>query len=151
VDHHEVYFEGMPPGPAGEVLRRHGDQMEALGYGYYRAHGRVDDTMNLGGIKTSSAEIERVTSHVEGVRETAAIAVPPAEGGPSQLVVYAVIAEGGVDDPTALRFALQRAIGEELNPLFKIHEVRTVEALPRTASNKVMRRVLRDRYLKERG
>jgi acyl-coenzyme A synthetase/AMP-(fatty) acid ligase len=29
--------------------------------------------------------------------------------------------------------------------------VRTVETLPRTASNKVMRRVLRDRYLKDRG
>ena len=148
-DHHEVYFEGMPPGPGGQVLRRHGDQMEALGYGYYRAHGRVDDTMNLGGIKTSSAEIERVTSHLPGVRETAAIAVPPPGGGPSQLVIYVVVEEGSSGDAEALRAAMQRAIREQLNPLFKIHQVRIAELLPRTASNKVMRRVLRKRHLED--
>lgn len=32
-------------------LRRHGDVFERLGGGYYSAHGRSDDTMNLGGIK----------------------------------------------------------------------------------------------------
>ena len=32
-------------------LRRHGDEFERLPKGYYRALGRVDDTMNLGGIK----------------------------------------------------------------------------------------------------
>ena len=32
-------------------LRRHGDEMERLPNGYYVAHGRADDTMNLGGIK----------------------------------------------------------------------------------------------------
>jgi len=90
-DHHEVYFEGMPRGPDGEMLRRHGDQMERLGGGYARAHGRVDDTMNLGGIKTSSAEIERACNRVDGVHETAAIAVAPRGGGPSQLVIYAVM------------------------------------------------------------
>jgi acetyl-CoA synthetase len=32
-----------------------------------------------------------------------------------------------------------------LNPLFKIHQVTVIDALPRTASHKIMRRVLRDR------
>lgn len=32
-------------------LRRHGDIVERLVGGFYRAHGRADDTMNLGGIK----------------------------------------------------------------------------------------------------
>ncbi|MEE9269077.1 MAG: AMP-binding protein, partial [Candidatus Krumholzibacteria bacterium] len=36
-DHHEVYYEGTPTGPGGELLRRHGDQMERLGGGYYQA------------------------------------------------------------------------------------------------------------------
>jgi hypothetical protein len=35
----------------GQTLRRHGDEIERTVGGYYRAHGRVDDTMNLGGIK----------------------------------------------------------------------------------------------------
>lgn len=34
-----------------QVLRRHGDVFELTSRGYYHAHGRADDTMNLGGIK----------------------------------------------------------------------------------------------------
>jgi acetyl-CoA synthetase len=44
---------------------------------------------------------------------------------------------------------MQRAIAARLNPLFKIYDVVVAEALPRTASNKVMRRVLRDNYARE--
>ena len=49
-DHYDVYFKGMPLWN-GKVLRRHGDMFEFTSKGYYRAHGRADDTMNLGGIK----------------------------------------------------------------------------------------------------
>lgn len=35
----------------GRQLRRHGDELQRLPNGYYVANGRVDDTMNLGGIK----------------------------------------------------------------------------------------------------
>jgi acyl-coenzyme A synthetase/AMP-(fatty) acid ligase len=38
-----------------QVLRRHGDEFERTPDGYYRAHGRADDTMNLGGIKVPNA------------------------------------------------------------------------------------------------
>ena len=77
-DHDEVYFAEAPrPG-----LRRHGDALERLADGYYRIHGRVDDTMNLSGIKVSSAEIEEVLNGVKGIQETAAVAVSPKDGGP---------------------------------------------------------------------
>jgi acetyl-CoA synthetase len=144
-DHHEVYFEGAPRGPVGQVLRRHGDRLERLPGGGFRAHGRADDTMNLGGIKVSSAEIERVLNATDGVLETAAVAVPPREGGPERLFVFAVARPGAALLADQLRPAFQSAIRERLNPLFRVHEVRVVDALPRTASNKVMRRVLRDR------
>ena len=98
--------------------------------------------MNLGGIKVSAAEIERVLNTVEGVSETAAIAAEPPGGGPSQLVVYAVLNKP-IED---LQPALQHVLRNQLNPLFKIADVALVEALPRTASNKVMRRVLRAQY-----
>jgi acetyl-CoA synthetase len=127
-------------------LRRHGDQMERLPNGYYRAHGRVDDTMNLGGIKVSAAEIEQALNSVEEICETAAIAISPPEGGPSQLVIYAVVTPDREKDKEALKASLQIAIAQHLNPLFKIRDLILVDALPRTASNKVMRRVLRDRY-----
>jgi acetyl-CoA synthetase len=145
-DHHEVYYADTPPGPNGELLRRHGDEMEALAGGFYRAHGRADDTMNLGGIKVSSAEIERTLGSVDGVVETAAVAFNPPDGGPSLLVIYAVMLPEASLADEALKKEMQRAIAGKLNPLFKIHEVVPVAALPRTASNKVMRRVLRDEY-----
>ena len=147
-NHHKVYFEGTPESPHGVPLRRHGDQVERLGGGYYRIHGRVDDTMNLGGIKVSSAEIEQTLNSVSSVSETAAIAVSPADGGPSQLVIYVVLLPGTDVTAEELKTSLQAAIRRNLNPLFKIHDVMIVDELPRTASNKVMRRVLRDRYFR---
>ncbi len=143
-DHHEEYYAGCPAGPEGQVLRRHGDEMHVLGGGYWAAGGRADDTMNLGGIKVSSVELEAVMNRHPGVAETAAIAVRPSGGGADQLVVYVVPAGGG--DPDVLRGELQKRVKNELNPLFRIHDVVLIEALPRTASNKVMRRELRASY-----
>lgn len=143
-DHDEVYYAGVPDSDV--VLRRHGDHMERLPNGYYRALGRVDDTMNLGGVKISSAELERVVGAVVGVVEVAAVAVSPAGGGPSRLVIYGVPGPGVQADPEVWKRHMQQAIRSELNPLFKIHEVVVVDVLPRTASAKVMRRELRARY-----
>jgi acetyl-CoA synthetase len=42
---------------------------------------------------------------------------------------------------------MQSAIKRDLNPLFKIQDLVLINALPRTASNKVMRRELRDREI----
>jgi len=143
-DHDEVYSAGLPE--ADVPLRRHGDQMERTPEGGYRAHGRTDDTMNLGGIKVSSADLERVVGTIEGVAETAAIAVAPQEGGPDRLVVYAVPASGSQADPDHWRVEMQHAIRTQLNPLFQLDEVVVIDELPRTASQKVMRRTLRARH-----
>ncbi len=142
-DHQAAYFSGCPKGPHGEVLRRHGDEMQVLADGYYRALGRADDTMNLGGIKVSSVELERVMNRVTGVVETAAVAASPKRGGPAELEVHAVVDPGVWTDGAALQAELQSRLRTELNPLFKITRVRIRESLPRTASNKVMRRLLR--------
>ena len=145
-DHHQVYYDRTPHLPNTSIpLRRHGDRLERLPNGYYRAQGRVDDTMNLGGIKVSAAEIERVLNAEAGVRETAAVAVAPLEGGPSQLVVYAVLEPDVARTRKELEASLQAAIRQHLNPMFKIDDLRIVDDLPRTASNKIMRRLLRDR------
>ena len=128
-DHHEVYFAGTPTRPDGTRLRRHGDQMQRLPGGYYRAHGRVDDTMNLGGIKISSAEVERVLNSVEGVRETGAISVVPADGGLEHLVVYVVPERRAESNDRRLKVALQQVLAERLNSLFRIHELIVVETL----------------------
>ncbi len=147
-DHHEEYYANTPQGPGGQLLRRHGDELQRFANSYFRAHGRTDDCMNLGGIKASSLQIEEVVGGVEGVRETAAVAVSPPGGGPSMLVVYAVPAGETELNAADLRSAMQQAIRAELNPLFQVHNVVITEALPRTASNKVLRRELRAEYEK---
>ncbi|HEY9696730.1 MAG TPA: AMP-binding protein [Trichocoleus sp.] len=145
-DHHQVYFADTPHSSRSTSLRRHGDYLEQLPNGYYRVCGRVDDSMNLGGIKVSSAEIEQAINQVDDICEAAAIALSPTEGGPSQLIIYAVVAPNTQRTTAALKALLQATIAQSLNPLFKIRDLVIVNALPRTASNKVMRRVLRDQY-----
>ncbi|XP_016180187.1 probable acyl-activating enzyme 17, peroxisomal isoform X2 [Arachis ipaensis] len=144
-DHYDVYFKGMPV-YNGKVLRRHGDVFERTAKGYYHAHGRADDTMNLGGIKVSSVEIERLCNGVDSsILETAAIGVPPSGGGPEQLVVAVVFKNPSTttQDLHQLRISFNSALQKKLNPLFRVSRVVSLPSLPRTASNKVMRRVLR--------
>jgi acetyl-CoA synthetase len=148
-DHDEVYYANCPRGPNGELLRRHGDQVARLPGGYFMAQGRADDTMNLGGIKVSSLELERVLAFHPAVFEAAAVAVQPDGEGAEKLVVFTVLAEDS--DLEELRRELGKAIATELNPLFKIHDLVVVDSLPRTASNKLMRRELRTGYGKKRA
>lgn len=93
-DHDAVYYEGCPAGPRGEVLRRHGDHTQRLHHGYFRAQGRADDGMNLGGIKVSPLELERVIDGHPAVYESAAVAVQPEGEGAERLVVF-IVPEGG--------------------------------------------------------
>ncbi|CAA6662868.1 unnamed protein product [Spirodela intermedia] len=149
-DHEKVYLEGMPI-YNGMQLRRHGDIIERTVGGYYRVHGRADDTMNLGGIKTSSVEIERICNRADAnILETAAVSVRMHNGGPEQLVIFVVPKDRSSDwEAGVLETKFQRAIRANLNPLFKVSFVRVVAEFPRTASNKLLRRVLRDQMKKE--
>ncbi len=147
-DHHEVYYDGCPAGPNGQLLRRHGDQVARLPGGFFRAQGRSDDTMNLGGIKVSSLELERVVDSHPAVYESAAVAVQPEGEGAERLVLFVVPAGNAAVDRERLAAELKTTIAERLNPLFRIHDLVVVENLPRTASNKLMRRELRSRYMK---
>ncbi|XP_015061228.1 probable acyl-activating enzyme 17, peroxisomal [Solanum pennellii] len=147
-DHNEIYFKGMPV-LNGKVLRRHGDVFERTSKGYYHAHGRADDTMNLGGIKVSSLEIERICNVVdENILETAAVGVPPAAGGPEKLVIAVVFKDSDNLEQKLvnLLISFNTALQRKLNPLFKVSSIVPLPSLPRTATNKVMRRVLRQQF-----
>ncbi len=165
-DHFQTYFEGTPTVNGLPHLRRHGDYfrrfISRLG-SIFVAGGRADDTMNLGGIKISSAEIERVLNQVDGIIETAAVSHSQ-KGGPDRLYIFAVAdpSNGAVTDEAnattasaspasettepnaALLSKMNKAIKSQLNPLFKIDSVQIVDSMPRTSSGKVMRRKLRD-------
>jgi len=146
-NHHDVYFAGMPLSSEGKRLRRHGDEISLDKEGFYTIIGRTDDTMKLNGIKTSAAEIENVLAHLPEIIETAAIAVAPKTGGPSQLIIYAVMKDKSkAVDTEKLKKQMQAEISNHLNPFFKIHEVILIDTLPRTYSNKMQRRKLREAY-----
>ena len=130
------------------MLGVHGDEIERLSNGHYRIVGRSDDTMNLGGIKVGCAEIERVVNLLNGIRESAAIAVPSPGGGPSELVVFVGLEESSAQTEAKLKGMMQKAIRTHLNPLFQIAHVCILSCLPRTASNKILRRELRDHFTK---
>ena len=151
-NHHNAYYKNTPKHP--QVLRRHGDELMRFDpdihqdlRNYYRTLGRVDDAMNLGGIKVSATQIEAVINSLDFVKESAAIAVSPKDGGPSMLVVYYVENTSEISNEEYLKLA-QKIVRSNLNPLFKVSGLVKIEALPRTASNKVMRRKLRDNYSK---
>lgn len=144
-DHHKEYYDGVPKGPNGEILRRHGDAFEKIdfhGWHFYRSVGRTDDVMNLGGIKISAVEIEEVLNGHSSVFESAAVSAISAGGGLERLLVF-IVPEKEIGEPTVLKAELQQLLNDRLNPLFKIAEVRLIEKLPRTTSNKLMRRELR--------
>lgn len=145
-DHYICYYTGMPQLVPERLLRRHGDALMRLDNGYFQALGRADDTMNLGGIKISSAEIERVLNCIDGIKETAAIAIKPPGGGPEQLLICAVLEDASRKNNNWYQI-MQQAIKDHLNPLFKIERIEWLEQLPRTASNKIMRRLLRNEYI----
>ena len=139
-DHFAEYYEGLPQGPNGEVLRRHGDQLERLGGGYYRHHGRIDDMINLNGVKTSAEEIRSAIGH-EAVYDAKPTAVDVDGSGQHVLVIYAVPRDPTqVDSPDfreRLRQDFRRAIKEKLNPLLAhVHDVVLVPELPQAGPGK---------------
>jgi len=144
-DHTETYYTDTPTVEGHSQLRRHGDHFRRLKAEFgpvYVAGGRADDTMNLGGIKISSAEIERVLNQIDGVIETAAVSHSES-GGPGRLIVFVVCQPESKTTQSDLRLAMNKTIKSQLNPLFKIHSIEIIDSMPRTASGKVMRRKLR--------
>jgi acetyl-CoA synthetase len=142
-NHYNTYYKGVP-NLEGQVLRRHGDAMEKLENGYYKGRGRIDDAMNLGGIKVSALQIETVICRLNVVKECAAISVEPLGGGPSKLVIFFVAQkEMGKNE---VLIAMQKQIKRELNPLFKVADLVKIDTLPRTASHKLKREELRNQY-----
>src|SRR5205823_14588669 len=116
-DHVQEYFAGVPRGPEGELLRRHGDQVERIGGSFFRHYGRMDDMINLNGVKTSSEEIRGVISS-DLVSDAKPISVDLEGSGQHRLVVFAVPRDphqiSSKDFAERLRKEFQREIKERL-------------------------------------
>ena len=119
----------------------HGDWASIDAAGHWFLHGRSDDTIKLAGKRLGPAEVESVLVGHPQVVEAAAIGMPDALKGET-LVAYVVLAPD--TDPTdALRDELRTRVADALGKSFRPSAVRFTAALPKTRSNKIMRRTIR--------
>jgi 2-furoate---CoA ligase len=98
--------------------------------------GRVDDMINSGGENIHPLEVEDVLSAHPGVREVAVIGAADDRWG--QRVVAIVVGEASEEQLDA------HCLGSSLAAFKRPREYRFVPALPKSASGKILRRVLRD-------
>jgi acetyl-CoA synthetase len=118
----------------------HGDWAYRDADGHWYILGRSDDTLNVAGKRLGPAEVESVLAVHEAVAESAAVGIPdPIKG--QTIWCYCVVRDSAtVGD--ALRQELSDLIVASLGAPFRPGKVWFVEALPKTRSAKVMRRVI---------
>ena len=115
--------------------------------GYYWIIGRTDDVIKVAGYRLGSAEIESALVSHAAVSEAAAIGLPHDLKG--HAIHTYVILQAGLNGSKQLEAELIEHVSREMGPIAKPEAVEFVEALPKTRSGKIMRRVLKARALGE--
>jgi acetyl-CoA synthetase len=118
----------------GDGARRDAD-------GYFWIMGRVDDVINVSGHRLGTMEIESALVSHATVAEAAVVGRPDDMKG--QAVVAFVTLEGGRHGDEKLRDQLRAHVVKEIGALARPDEIRFSDALPKTRSGKIMRRLLR--------
>ncbi|MEK6323037.1 MAG: acetate--CoA ligase [Acidobacteriota bacterium] len=123
-----VYF-------AGDGARKDED-------GYFWIMGRVDDVINVSGHRLSTMEVESALVAHPRVAEAAVVARPDSIKG--QAIAAFVTLELGNEPSDELKEELRRWVTKEIGALAKPDDIRFSDALPKTRSGKIMRRLLRE-------
>jgi acetyl-CoA synthetase len=119
----------------GDAARRDED-------GYYWVLGRVDDVMNVSGHRLSTMELESALVRHPAVAEAAVVGKPHEITG--QAVAAFVTLKAGNWDKEKLTDELKKWVGHEIGPFARPEQIRFTDALPKTRSGKIMRRLLRE-------
>ncbi|HTJ43367.1 MAG TPA: acetate--CoA ligase [Kofleriaceae bacterium] len=132
----KTYF-GEVPGVyfAGDGARKDPD-------GYVWVMGRVDDVINVAGHRLSTMEVESALVSHPKVAEAAVVGRPDELKG--QAIVAFVTPRSGVKADDALAAELRQHVVTQIGALARPEELRFAEALPKTRSGKIMRRLLRE-------
>ncbi|MEO6846597.1 MAG: acetate--CoA ligase [Chthoniobacterales bacterium] len=110
--------------------------------GYFWIVGRIDDVLNVAGHRLGTAEVEGALASHEAVAEAAVVGRPDEIKG--QGVVAFVTLKEDHKPSDELREKLRKHVGNVIGPIAKPDEVRFTEALPKTRSGKIMRRLLKE-------
>jgi acetyl-CoA synthetase len=119
-----------------------GDAARCDADGYYWVLGRVDDVMNVSGHRLSTMEVESALVKHPAVAEAAVVGKPHEITG--QAVCAFVTLKKGDHDPEQLGKDLRQWVAHEIGSFARPEEIRFTEALPKTRSGKIMRRLLRE-------
>jgi acetyl-CoA synthetase len=123
-----VYF-------TGDGARRDGD-------GYYWIMGRIDDVVNVSGHRLGTMEVESALVSHPAVAEAAVVGRPdPIKG---QGIVAYVTVESGLKTSDTLKQELREHVAKEIGAFARPDDIFFADALPKTRSGKIMRRLLRD-------
>ncbi len=131
----ETYFQ-MFPGYyfTGDGARRDED-------GYYWLMGRVDDVINVSGHRMGTAEVESALVAHPKVAESAVVGFPHDIKGQG---IYAFVTlKAGVEKSDALLKELIAHVRNLIGPIATPDKIHFADALPKTRSGKIMRRILR--------
>nr|WP_270298346.1 AMP-binding protein [Eggerthella sinensis] len=109
--------------------------------GYFWITGRIDDVMNVSGHRIGTAEVESALVSYPQVAEAAVVGCPhPVKG--EGIYAYITVKEGTVIDAD-LRAYLLAHVRENIGPIATPDIIHFTNALPKTRSGKIMRRILR--------
>jgi acetyl-CoA synthetase len=113
--------------------------------GYFWLMGRVDDVLNVSGHRLGTMEVESALVAHPKVAEAAVVGRPDDLKG--QAIVAFVSLETQYNNPAdlpALKDELKKWVAKEIGSLARPDDVRFTDALPKTRSGKIMRRLLRE-------
>jgi acetyl-CoA synthetase len=110
--------------------------------GYFWLMGRVDDVINVSGHRLGTMEVESALVAHPKVAEAAVVGRPDELKG--QAISAFVSLESGNYPSEQLKDELRKWVSKEIGSLARPDDIRFTEALPKTRSGKIMRRLLRE-------
>ncbi|MEH0834090.1 acetate--CoA ligase [Pectobacterium cacticida] len=119
---------------SGDGARRDDD-------GYYWITGRVDDVLNVSGHRLGTAEIESALVAHPKIAEAAVVGIPHQMKGQA---IYAYITLNHGEEPSSELYTdVRNWVRKEIGPIATPDILHWTDALPKTRSGKIMRRILR--------
>ncbi|HLY38875.1 MAG TPA: acetate--CoA ligase [Candidatus Binatia bacterium] len=110
--------------------------------GYYWVMGRIDDVVNVAGHRLGTMEVESALVSHPAVAEAAVVGRPDDLKG--QAIAAFVTLEARQQPSEELKKALREHVAKEIGAFARPDDLRFTDALPKTRSGKIMRRLLRD-------
>jgi len=136
-----TYWEHIPP-TNGNYTYFAGDGARKDEDGYFWVMGRVDDVLNVSGHRLGTMEVESALVSHPAVAEAAVVGKPDELKG--EEVVAFVTLEGTYQASEELSKELKKHVVNEIGAIARPGEIRFTDALPKTRSGKIMRRLLRN-------